>query len=68
MRFTALSVINIVSLIVGTAIADWGARRVTDMVLVAMTGHASDHQHDCFWLTAAWVPGNATTGGLEFVR
>jgi PST family polysaccharide transporter len=58
MRFTALAVINIVSLIVGTAIAIGGARAGFGYwSLVAMTVTLPISATIGFWLTAAWVPG-----------
>jgi PST family polysaccharide transporter len=58
MRFTALSVINIVSLIVGTAIAIGGAKAGYGYwSLVAMTVTLPITSTIGFWLTAAWVPG-----------
>jgi len=58
MRFTALSVINIVSLIVGTAIAIGGAKAGYGYwSLVAMTVTLPIASTIGFWLTAGWVPG-----------
>jgi len=58
MRFTALSVINIVSLIVGTAIAIGGAKAGYGYwSLVAMTVTLPITSTIGFWLTAAWIPG-----------
>jgi PST family polysaccharide transporter len=58
MRFTALSVINIVSLIVGTAIAIGGAKAGYGYwSLVAMTVTLPIASTIGFWLTAAWIPG-----------
>ena len=58
MRFTVLAVINVVSLIVGTAIAIGGARAGYGYwSLVAMTVTQPLIATIGFWLTAGWVPG-----------
>ena len=58
MRFTALSVINIVSLIVGTSIAIGGAKAGYGYwSLVAMTVTLPITSTIGFWLTSAWIPG-----------
>jgi O-antigen/teichoic acid export membrane protein len=58
MRFTTLSVIGVVSLIVSTAIAIGGAKAGYGYwALVAMTVTAPLTATIGFWLTAAWVPG-----------
>jgi len=57
MRFTALAVINTVSLIVGTAIAIAGARAGYGYwALVVMTVTVPLLNTVGFWLTTAWVP------------
>ncbi len=58
MRFTALSVINTIALIVGTAISIFGARAGYGYwALVAMTVTVPLVSTVGFWLTTAWVPG-----------
>ena len=58
MRFTALAVISVVSLIVGTAIAIGGAKAGYGYwALVAMTVTHPLIATIGFWLTAGWVPG-----------
>ncbi len=58
MRFTALAVINIVSLVVGTAIAIGGAMAGYGYwALVAMTVTTPVASTAGFWLTTAWIPG-----------
>jgi O-antigen/teichoic acid export membrane protein len=58
MRFTALAVISVVSLIVGTAIAILGARAGYGYwALVAMTVTLPLIATIGFWLTTGWVPG-----------
>jgi O-antigen/teichoic acid export membrane protein len=58
MRFTALAVINIVSLIVATAIGIAGAKAGYGYwSLVAMTVSAPLTGTIGFWLAAAWIPG-----------
>jgi O-antigen/teichoic acid export membrane protein len=58
MRFTAMSVISVVSLIVGTAIAIAGAKAGYGYwALVAMTVTLPLIATIGFWLTTGWVPG-----------
>ena len=58
MRFTALAVIGVVSLILGTAIAIGGATAGYGYwALVAMTVTSSLIETIGFWLTTGWVPG-----------
>ena len=58
MRFTALAVINVVSLIVGTAIAIAGAEAGYGYwALVAMTVTLPLISTIGFWLTTGWLPG-----------
>jgi O-antigen/teichoic acid export membrane protein len=58
MRFTALAVINVVSLTVGTAIGIGGARAGFGYwALVAMTVTPPLIATCGFWLAAGWVPG-----------
>ena len=58
MRFTALSVIGFVSLIVGTAIAIGGAKAGYGYwALVAMTVASSLIATIGFWLATGWIPG-----------
>ena len=58
MRFTALAVISVVSLIVGTAIAIGGAKAGYGYwALVAMTVTSPLIATIGFWLTTGWVPG-----------
>jgi len=58
MRFTALAMINTMSLVVGTAIAIAGAMvGFGYWALVAMTITTPLVYTVCAWLTAAWVPG-----------
>src|SRR5579864_3787336 len=58
MRFTALAVINTVSLIVGTVIAiGWARAGYGYWALVAMTVTLPLINTFGFWLTTAWVPG-----------
>lgn len=58
MRFTALAVIGIVSLIVGTAIGIGGAKAGYGYwALVAMTVTSPLIATIGFWLAAGWVPG-----------
>ena len=58
MRFTALAVIGVVSLVVGTAIAIVGAKAGYGYwALVAMTVTSPLVATIGFWLAAAWVPG-----------
>lgn len=58
MRFTAMSVINTVGLIVGTVIAIGGAKAGYGYwALVAMTVTTPLISTIGFWLSAAWVPG-----------
>lgn len=58
MRFTALSVIGIVSLIIGTAIAIGGAMAGYGYwALVAMTVSLPLTSTIGFWITAGWIPG-----------
>jgi PST family polysaccharide transporter len=58
MRFTALAVINTVSLIVGTVIAIGGAKAGYGYwALVVMTITVPLVSTIGFWLTAGWIPG-----------
>src|SRR6185312_11759103 len=58
MRFTALAVISIVSLVVSTLIAIGGAMAGYGYwALVAMTLTTPIINTVGFWLTTAWVPG-----------
>ena len=58
MRFTALAVISVVSLIVGTAIAIGGAKAGYGYwALVAMSITPPLIATIGFWLTTGWVPG-----------
>jgi PST family polysaccharide transporter len=58
MRFTALAVIGVISLIVGTAIAVGGAKAGYGYwALVAMTVAAPLTTTIGFWLATAWIPG-----------
>jgi O-antigen/teichoic acid export membrane protein len=58
MRFTALAVINIVGLVVGTSIAIVGAKAGYGYwALVAMTVTIPLVSTIGFWLATAWVPG-----------
>ena len=58
MRFTALAVIGVVSLIVGTAIAIGGARAGYGYwALVFMTVSSPLIETIGFWLATGWVPG-----------
>ncbi len=58
MRFTALSIIGVVSLIVGTAIAIGGAKAGYGYwALVAMTVSSPVVSTIGFWLATGWVPG-----------
>lgn len=71
MRFTALAVIGVVSLIVGTAIAIGGAKAGYGYwALVAMTVTSPIVSTLGFWLTTAWVPGmpHTRTGIRSMMR
>ena len=58
MRFTALAIIGVVSLIVGTAIAIGGAKAGYGYwALVAMTVSSPLVATIGFWLATGWVPG-----------
>jgi O-antigen/teichoic acid export membrane protein len=58
MRFTALAVIGVVSLIVGTALAIGGAKAGYGYwALVAMTVSSPVVSTIGFWLATGWVPG-----------
>jgi O-antigen/teichoic acid export membrane protein len=58
MRFTALAVISVVSLVVGTAIAIFGAKAGYGYwALVAMTVALPLSSTIGLWLTTAWIPG-----------
>jgi O-antigen/teichoic acid export membrane protein len=58
MRFTALAVINVVSLTVGTAIAIYGAKAGYGYwALVSMTVTSPIIAAIGLWLTTGWVPG-----------
>ena len=58
MRFTALAVINVVSLTVGIAIAIYGAKAGYGYwALVSMTVTPPIIATIGFWLTAGWMPG-----------
>ena len=58
MRFNALAVIGVVSLILGTAIAiGVAAAGYGCWALVAMTVTSSLIDTIGFWLTTGWVPG-----------
>src|SRR6516164_3200800 len=58
MRFTALAVISVVSLVVGTAIAIFGAKTGYGYwALVAMTVALPLSSTIGLWLTTRWVPG-----------
>jgi len=58
MRFTALAVVGVVSLIVGTTVAIGGAKAgLGYWALVAMTVTLPLSSTIGLWLTAAWVPG-----------
>ena len=58
MRFTALAVISVVSLVVGTAIAIFGAKAGYGYwALVAMTVALPLSSTIGLWLTTRWVPG-----------
>lgn len=58
MRFTALAVIGVISLIMGTAIAVGGAKAGYGYwALVAMTVTAPLTATIGFWLATAWIPG-----------
>jgi PST family polysaccharide transporter len=58
LRFTALAVIGVVSLIIGTAVAILGAKAGYGYwALVAMTVTVPIVSTAGFWLATAWVPG-----------
>ena len=66
MRFTALAVINVVSLTVGIAIAIYGAKAGYGYwALVSMTVTPPVVATIGFWLTTGWIPG-CRASGLEF--
>jgi O-antigen/teichoic acid export membrane protein len=63
MRFTALAVINTISLVVSTAIAIGGAMAGYGYwALVAMTLTSPIINTLGFWLTTAWIPGRPCRG------